>query len=581
MRFPFKRRLDQLLAKESGQQLAWLCAITLFIIIVAILIVKLCFAEGDVSWEDVIAIFLDPGYSLAAGSHYWFRIILAVLSTLVFSALLISVFTNIFDNISDSVQNGGRRYPLKGHVLVIGQGGSVPAVVQALLDKGKTVVVLSEINPEFGNEVYYYHGNQTDQDDIISARPEEAGCIYLLGDASNPNHDALNLKTLSILRKAVPANGRKIPCFLSITKQEVKEVFQYMKNASESDDCSSGLQVNVIDELEYYAEQLLTATDFLPVIRQADDKAAHFVIFGSGQMAVSTAVELAHICHYPSFTAFGRRTVITMIDSGISECRQSMLAAHPTLFGMSRHAFVSNQGIRTEHVPAPDNDFLDIEWEFVEAGHNDSVPREIICSAAADESTELRIIICIEDSSRAVECALRLPEASRENSRTALYLNDSADIIGLALSTGMYGDITIFGLANSGIIDPLMENRLKLGQRVNFIYNRAYVNPPADSPEEAWYPICEADKCSSIFCACALPLRKKCFDIGSEKMPVYETEHRRWVMSSLLMGYRPGPVKDKKRFIHPDIVPFTSLPDEEKDKDKILIDAIDYILNNN
>ncbi len=579
MKSPLKRKLDRLLAKDSGKQLGWLCAITLLIIFSAILTVKLFFDEGDFSWEDVVAVFLDPGYSLAAGSHYWFRIILAILSTLVFSALLISVFTNIFDNISESVRNGERRYRLKGHVVVFGEGGSVPVVVQALLDSGKTVVVLCENDPELGNEVYYYHGSQTDEDDILSTCIYDAECIYLTGNASDPNHDALNLRTLSILKRAVPATDRKIPCFLSIREQEVKEVFQYMKNASESDGCVSGLQVNIIDEFEYYAEQLMVGTDYLPVIRTSEDKAARFVIFGSGKVAVSTAVEIAHICHYPSFKRFGRRTVITMIDPDISECRQSMLAAHPTLFEMSHYTFISGSGVRTEHSPASENDYLDIEWEFVEAGHNDSIPRDIIQSSAKDGSTELRILICIEDSHKAVECALHLPEISHTTSRTALYLNDSDDIIQLALSTGMYGDITIFGLANKTITDPLMGNRLKLGQRVNFIYNKAYMNPPADSPEDAWYPISEADKCSSIFCASALPLRTKCFDISSEQLPVYEAEHRRWVMSALLMGYKPGPVKDKKRFIHPDIVPFESLPEEEKDKDRILIDALDYILN--
>lgn len=578
MKSPLKRKLDRILAKDSGKQLGWLCTITLSIIIIAVLIVKLFFAEGDFSWEDVVAVFLDPGYSLEAGPHYWFRIILAILSTLVFSALLISVFTNIFDNISESVNNGERRYRLKGHVIVIGEGGSTPSVVQALLDKGKTVVVLSGNDPEFGKEVYYYRGNQTDEAEILSTRPYDAECIYLTGNASDPNHDALNLRTLAILKGAVPATDRRIPCFISIREQEVKEVFQYMKSASESDGFGSGLMVNIIDEFEYYAEQLLVGTDFLPVIRSSEDKAAHFVIFGSGQIAVSTAVEIAHICHYPSFSQFGRRTVITMIDPDISECHQTMLAAHPTLFEMSRHSFISGSGVRTEHVPVPENDFLDIEWEFVEAGHNASIPREMIESSAKDESTELRILVCIEDPHKAVECVLHLPEAARSTSRTALYINDSDDIIQLALSTGMYGDITVFGLANKSITDPLMENRLKLGQRVNFIYNKAYVNPPASSPEEAWYPISEADKCSSIFCACALPLRKECYDIEVEQLSVYEAEHRRWMMSALLMGYKPGPVKDKKRFIHPDIVPFGSLSEDEKNKDKILIDAIDYIL---
>ena len=578
MKYPFKRKIDQLLAKGSGEQLGWLCALTLFIIGIAILVVKLFFF-GDMAWEDVVGIFIDSGYSLEPGAHYWFRLILAILSTFVFSALLISVFTNIFDNISESVQNGERRYRLKGHVLVIGKGTSLSNVVRALLDKGKTVVVLCGDNPELGNEVYYYHGTQTDENDILSARPYDAECIYLLGDDSDPNHDALNLRTLSILKKAVPVSDRKIPCFLSIREQETKEVFHFMKNASETNDSESGLMVNIVDEFEYYAEQLLVGTDFLPVIKSSDDKSARFIIFGSGQVAVSTALELAHICHYPSFARNGRRTVITMIDSGISSCYQSMQAAHASLFGMSHHSFISGSGIRTEHTPEAENDFLDIEWEFIEAGCNNPLSRKIICEAAGNPCEELRLLVCLEDSHEAIECALHLPEASHSASRTALYLNDSADIVNLAVSTGMFGDITIFGLANEKISDPLMDDRLKHGQKVNYIYNKAYVNPPAASPEEAWYSISEADKCSSIFCACALPLRKRCFDIDSDRMTVYEAEHRRWMMSALLMGYKPGPVKDKKRFIHPDIVPFDSLSEEEKEKDRILIDAIDYILD--
>ena len=60
----------------------------------------------------------------------------------------------------------------------------------------------------------------------------------------------------------------------------------------------------------------------------------------------------------------------------------------------------------------------------------------------------------------------------------------------------------------------------------------------------------------------------------------YEAEHRRWVMSELIMGFRPAATTNKKVFEHADLVPFEELSVEEQGKDAILIDAMPYILYN-
>lgn len=43
------------------------------------------------------------------------------------------------------------------------------------------------------------------------------------------------------------------------------------------------------------------------------------------------------------------------------------------------------------------------------------------------------------------------------------------------------------------------------------------------------------------------------------------------------MGFAPGPITDKEKFIHADIVAFDALPLAEQEKDKIIIDNIDEI----
>lgn len=150
-------------------------------------------------------------------------------------------------------------------------------------------------------------------------------------------------------------------------------------------------------------------------------------------------------------------------------------------------------------------------------------------------------------------------------------------LIDKAHETNMYGNLVVFGPA-SAHDDALFQRRSMLGQRVNFIYDQAYAKDPSKTVEEAWYKQSESNKFSSIYCANAMPLRRLCYNLSKpDRRPVYEAEHRRWLVSELIMGYAPGPKTDKANFIHADIVPFDALPPSEQEKDKTLIDKIDEI----
>lgn len=572
-RINLKRCFDKLLSKGSGQQLLWLLGLVLLIFVAATLVLVFWFDDDILSYKDVIAFFLDPGYDIEPGDHFWFRIIMGTLSLFIFSALLVSVFTNVFENISEAVHEGGRRYRLKGHVIVFGCGENASHVVDALVAKGKTVVVMSQSDPGFGDKVIFYCGSQESAEDVASARPTLADAIYILGDGDDATLDERNLVTLGILQSLCVGGGRGIHCFISLKKRLSSEVFQYRRKAG---DASLDLKVDFVDEYEYQAEQLLLDTDFLPVIKSQDSRRAHFVVVGTGEMALAMAHQLAHVCHYPGFPESGKRTLITMLGEGMRACMDGMVSARPALFALSHYGYVSPDGDVSSFAPEAGNDFLDVEWNFVDAPCCSPLARGIL-EAAAGAGDEMRVIVCDECAQSASLNVLHLPRCVYDAARVAVYLNDSRSIVDAAAETGMFGKVYVFGYSNEEISDPLMERRLTLGKRVNRVYDNAYGNPPAKDEDDAWYRISEADKQSSIHCAQALPLRCKCFDLGAERMPVYEAEHRRWMMSELLMGFRPGPNKDKAKFIHSDIVPFDALPDGEKDKDKILIDALEEI----
>ena len=569
-----KRKIDQLLAKSNGMQLVWLMAVSALCLAVAMAVAYLVYDDGKVTWQTVVAIFLDPGCFGGPGDHDLFRLSLAVLSVFLFSALLVSVFTNMFENIREAAQNGARRYALRGHVLVVGADGRLESILRALAAEGRTAVVLAEERPEVDAAIDYvfYRGRRDVEADLASARPDLASAIYVIGGEGEEGHDDLNLKCLDLLTALTRKATHDIRLYMTIRDFTTTEVFQYLKDRPEG----RLLLVDTINDSEYRAEQLLVdpARGFTPVLREGDRRQAHFIVIGTGAVAQAVAYTAAHICHYASYREAGVRTRITFVGEGMERWRDHMVASRPALFALSHYWLVRADGTVERHAPEG-GDFLDVEWQFVDSHESSPLARRVM-EEQADGAT--RVVVCHTDSRRAIEAALHLPRKVGAVARTAVYMPSSDRLIERAAATGMYGHIETFGRMDSTLGDPLFRRRSQCGQRVNYVYHRAYSPEVLSSAEEAWYAISEADKYSSVYCANAMPLRRVCFAMTGDRMAVYEAEHRRWMMSELIMGFAPGAATDKRRFIHADIVPFDDLTPEEQVKDKILIDAIDYIL---
>lgn len=579
-----KRKFDNLMAEGKGRQLLWLMVIAIICLAVALVIAHFVFSDGTMTWQDIVGLLLDAGNFQGPGQHDWFRLSIALISTFLFSALLVSMFTNVFDNISESVRNGERRYHANGHVLILGSGHQLGGMLAKLARSGKTVIVMSEEKPVVVGDYIYYQGSRDSEQDLKSARPSQAETIYIIGNDNEKNHDARNICSLELLQSLCKEAQREIHCYIIVNDHLTTEVFQYSKQKPGA----QKLLVDVINDNEYQAEQLLVDTPFLPRLRQGDSRLAQIVILGTNSIAQAVADTAAHLCHYPNFIEQGKRTVITFIGEGMEPFRNRLLAARPALFAMSHHTFFPADGLAEVHTPEPlphlagqSSDFLDVEWHFVDSADDAPLARRVLTEVAADQYATC-VIVCHEESGKATESALHLPRVIYDKAAIAVYMNEKTDLLQRANGTGMYGTLTLFGPAGDTNLDPLFTQRSDRGQRVNYSYCKAYGSGNLGSAVAEWFKISEADKYSSIYCANAMFLRMDCYPISSSDdsvlMPIYEAEHRRWMMSELLMGFASGEKTDKKRFIHADIVPFDCLTPEEQHKDKILIDNMKYIM---
>ena len=543
-----KRRFDKMLTHGMGSQLLLLVVAVIlfygfFMLIAAIL-------GWNYSWQDILALFLDPGGFGGAGEHDWFRLIVTMVGILLFSTLLISVFNNIFDNISESAKTGVMRYRVKDHILIFGSDSHLIPMLDALYEeKGRqTIVVMTEsdveqlsaeidahfIDEKFMNRIVFYRGNWDTMEDILTARPQYAERIYIIGEPDETDHDSKNIRCYNQLKTICEKAKDNIKCFMMMESGSTIDMFMKEDKSLSTDK----LKIDIVNTREYAAEQVLAWTNFLPVIKSDDPRYSHFVILGTGAMAKAVAFTVAHISHYPHLNGALRHTRISVFDHGIKEWMDNLVASRPKLFELSHYTYIAADGTVEEHQPK--EDILDIEWDFIDQRDASPLARQMLEQWASDRDNQyLRIAICHANQTERIATLLHLPEIIYDKdhpSPICIYLEQGGETALRAMETGNYGIIKTFGPARGSLNDPLFNLRSQRGIQINAVYVVGQAGLQDFNYEKAWYEAKESDKFASTYCRNALNFRWANFDPLGNREPLYEAEHRRWMMSKLLMG---------------------------------------------
>lgn len=605
----YSRRIHRSLSEGQGGQLFLLLAIVFIVLAILFGVGRVL---GDVSWQKILAIFLDPGVWGGEGSHDWFRILIAILGVFLFSGMLVTLIINIVENVSGAYKRGETRYDMADHILIIGTSGPLMNMLTAIRNhpvlSGHEILVMTTVDVaslrarvlgslddrSFCRKITYYHCSREIGSNLQKACASKAYMIYLLGEDNEPDHDSLNIKCLDLLKEICSGEGPTIQCFVTLEMHSSLDIIRYKKER-----VNTRLCIDVVNKSDYIVEQLLVHTDVLPALSAHETgKRVRIVIIGNSRIGRSFSIIASQICHYPNFSP-GTRTQIVFVDSGMRAAMDDFVAGHEGVFDICHYHYVSPEGTVSYGPKEEIGDFFDIEWTFVDAQPTSLFAQDLLKDWISRPEEKTVIAVCYQDDSKSISTALHLPRQVLDSDCPVLvYQEYNSALVDEAKKTGMFGGIAAFG---EGIpdFDALFLQRTTWGKRINRIYDLAYGNPPAQDEDAAWKRLSHAHKLSSIASANSMPLVLRSFGLAlsaeafaaldDETLEcISEVEHRRWMSSVLMLGYFPASKElrqdrsrfkylKNERFIHLDIAPYEELA-SEKDKDRLIVSKIPYVL---
>lgn len=300
----------------------------------------------------------------------------------------------------------------------------------------------------------------------------------------------------------------------------------------------------------------------------------HLVLFGSGNQAQSLAIHTALTAHYPNYCLDKTlRTRITMVSDSLQDFHDFRQRYRNLL----THSYRRNVVIRDDEVSTSvfepqytgiREDFVDVEWEFVEGRSNDPAMLYKLQKWAQDNCQQLTIAFCHEEDNRNISEMLALPSPILLSAPIWLKTFDDSAVSFLKQSS-QYAGVTAFGMQATPL--PDLAIFIRMAQCVHFAYSQmreitresgdrnntdlaVAVNPPTEQQlQELWNnpKLTTAKRWSNIYNA--FTLRSKMHSLGhadaewgtlfaisdKETAMLAEVEHNRWSVEELTLGFRP------------------------------------------
>lgn len=336
--------------------------------------------------------------------------------------------------------------------------------------------------------------------------------------------------------------GRQMLCHLLLHDNQM---LQMMQACNPCDAVRLKIDIYPFTMDEVWSRNIVL--DYEPVTIQCE-KHVHLVIFGMDDVAEMVAIQAAHVAHYPNYVRnHSLRTRITMIDTDAGQKGEVLIKRYQHLFDHSYYRIVKpseEKAVVKFHKPMYEGkreDFVDVEWEFVEAEMWNAEVREKLKLWAKDEKQLLTVVMAYSDEDRNAAQALYLPNE--------LYKHAIPVHIYKKQNEGY--DVTL----------PLV----RMAKNVKYVYEQCFKQNDAEwsgkmlwsaeidkeERDRLWAEESNVKRMSCIYNAMTIPVKMrslgldendwdKFYDIPQQDIEIMaQVEHNRWSVEELILGFRP------------------------------------------
>lgn len=454
----------------------------------------------------------------------------------------------------------GSRFLLRDHAVIAGLGAKGFTLAKALRESGVRVVVLErdEVNPAIPGcrrrGIRVLAGDAADPALLDKARVTSARWLVVVAGANRANVEiAFTARALADARGGAPT------VWIHLDDLVLWRLLQAEVLATAR---SSRVRLELFNVHEAAARMLL---EELPAPAGADgERTAHVLVLGAGELGESL---ILHAARLPRSDDRTRKLRVTLACRDAVRERDLLAARYPAL-GES----IALEAWEIDHLGAPPA----ATAVFVCLGDEDA---GLIAALALHNRPELLgapIVLAVDDDSSGVAIALR--------------------------SSGALRDVVPFGVLSRTLTPELLRrgtNEL-LAQAKHAHYlecERARaVAAGTNESHVPWHQLPEslresnrlfADSVGQKLEAAGLALLPaplpdrdaQAFAFSDDEVEeLARAEHDRWERDLGAQGWRFGPVKDPERKLHPSLVPWSELGEDERDKDREPVRALPEML---
>jgi len=456
-RILFKSKLTQNFDKAISQghstQLAWLALV--FIVLYVIMAGWMgTFNSFNLLPENVgglnpfsltFMLFTDSGTlgdALKAESHIsglvtLFCLTISILGALVFTGLLISVFSNYIQRRVEDFLNGKIRYKLSNHIIFIGYDDSIPFLINQIYSTSQeppqsiiftssdTNTVRKKIEPKIAHQrffehVLFYCGQRNSEKALSQLCIDTAREIYIIGNHKNDNHDELNIQCLNCIIHILEQSNFK--CNFEVRKpiyiqMEGHTRFKKSKLWWEKERLVEVRPFNTyVDwaKILLYGSNLNGSCVYPKIVDSTDNRIINVVIFGMNRFGRALGIEA--LSSLPDLFEPGGSEIksrVTFICEDAAKEMDIFKIYYKELFNQIEYILIDFQNEKTikEHYK-PETEELPIAFEFVSSSAFNPLLYSFLEERNHDENYKMSIFACTEKDTTDSNIALSLPIAN-------------------------------------------------------------------------------------------------------------------------------------------------------------------------